>query len=85
MAFPSFWEDLRRAFTSEVAIAAAQTELQSEGSATSKQVRLKEIFVVHKVDWGWWRIEQGTHVELRALGGLYSQLSDLQEKGLTTI
>jgi len=30
-------------------------------------------------------IEQGTHQELRALGGLYSQLSNLQEKGLTTI
>ncbi|WP_413677527.1 ABC transporter ATP-binding protein [Prochlorococcus sp. MIT 0916] len=30
-------------------------------------------------------IEQGTHLELRALGGLYSQLADLQEKGLTTI
>ncbi len=30
-------------------------------------------------------IEQGTHEELRALGGLYSQLSELQEKGLTTI
>ena len=30
-------------------------------------------------------IEQGTHEELRALGGLYSQLSNLQEKGLTTI
>ena len=30
-------------------------------------------------------IEQGTHEELKALGGLYSQLSDLQEKGLTTI
>ncbi len=30
-------------------------------------------------------IEQGTHRELRALGGLYSQLADLQEKGLTTI
>ncbi len=30
-------------------------------------------------------IEQGTHQELRALGGLYSQLSDLQEKGLTTL
>jgi len=30
-------------------------------------------------------IEEGTHKELRALGGLYSQLSDLQEKGLTTI
>ena len=30
-------------------------------------------------------IEQGTHEELRALGGLYSQLADLQEKGLATI
>ncbi|WP_269624481.1 ABC transporter ATP-binding protein [Prochlorococcus marinus] len=30
-------------------------------------------------------IEQGTHEELRSLGGLYSQLSELQEKGLTTI
>ena len=30
-------------------------------------------------------IEQGTHEELRALGGLYSQLSELQEKGLATI
>ena len=30
-------------------------------------------------------IEQGTHEELRALGGLYSQLSDLQEKGLASI
>ena len=30
-------------------------------------------------------IEQGTHEELRALGGLYSQLADLQERGLTTI
>jgi len=30
-------------------------------------------------------IEQGTHQELRTLGGLYSQLADLQEKGLTTI
>ncbi len=30
-------------------------------------------------------IEEGTHEELRALGGLYSQLSELQEKGLTTI
>ena len=29
--------------------------------------------------------EQITHEELRALGGLYSQLSELQEKGLTTI
>ena len=30
-------------------------------------------------------IEQGTHEELRDLGGLYSQLSEMQEKGLTTI
>ncbi len=30
-------------------------------------------------------IEQGTHKELRALGGLYAQLADLQEKGLTAI
>ncbi len=30
-------------------------------------------------------IEEGTHDELRSLGGLYSQLSDLQEKGLSTI
>ena len=30
-------------------------------------------------------IEQGNHKELRALGGLYSQLANLQEKGLTTI
>tara|TARA_B100000965_G_scaffold236625_1_gene198273 strand:+ start:146 stop:1942 length:1797 start_codon:yes stop_codon:yes gene_type:complete len=30
-------------------------------------------------------IEQGSHSELRSLGGLYSQLADLQEKGLTTI
>ncbi len=30
-------------------------------------------------------IEQGSHEELRALGGLYSQLSELQEKGLATI
>ena len=30
-------------------------------------------------------IEQGTHEELRDLGGLYSQLSELLEKGLTTI
>ncbi len=30
-------------------------------------------------------IEQGSHKELRALGGLYSQLADLQEKGLTKI
>ena len=30
-------------------------------------------------------IEEGTHEELRALGGLYSQLAELQEKGLATI
>ena len=30
-------------------------------------------------------IEQGSHKELRNLGGLYSQLAELQEKGLTTI
>ena len=30
-------------------------------------------------------VEQGNHEELRALGGLYSQLSDLQEKGLASI
>ncbi len=30
-------------------------------------------------------IEQGSHKELRELGGLYSQLADLQEKGLTSI
>ncbi len=30
-------------------------------------------------------IEEGSHKELRDLGGLYSQLADLQEKGLTTI
>jgi len=30
-------------------------------------------------------IEQGTHEELRALGGLYAQLANLQEKGLATI
>jgi len=30
-------------------------------------------------------IEEGSHKELRALGGLYSQLADLQEKGLSTI
>ncbi len=30
-------------------------------------------------------IEEGSHKELRALGGLYSQLADLQEKGLTKI
>lgn len=30
-------------------------------------------------------IEEGTHQELRSLGGLYSQLANLQEKGLTKI
>ena len=30
-------------------------------------------------------IEEGTHQELRALGGLYSQLADLQERGLTKL
>jgi ATP-binding cassette subfamily B multidrug efflux pump len=30
-------------------------------------------------------IEEGTHEELKALGGLYSQLAELQEKGLATI
>ena len=30
-------------------------------------------------------IEEGTHQELRSLGGLYSQLADLQERGLTKI
>ncbi len=30
-------------------------------------------------------IEEGTHEELRKLGGLYSQLADLQERGLTAI
>ncbi len=30
-------------------------------------------------------IEQGTHQELRALGGLYSQLADLQERGLAKL
>ena len=30
-------------------------------------------------------VEEGTHEELRSLGGLYSQLAELQEKGLATI
>ena len=30
-------------------------------------------------------IEQGTHLELRARGGLYAQLADLQEKGLARL
>ena len=30
-------------------------------------------------------IEQGTHQELRDLGGLYSQLADLQERGLAKV
>jgi ATP-binding cassette subfamily B protein len=30
-------------------------------------------------------IEQGTHVELRAQGGLYAQLADLQERGLAKL
>ncbi|MFM7087081.1 MAG: ABC transporter ATP-binding protein [Cyanobium sp.] len=30
-------------------------------------------------------IEQGTHQQLRAAGGLYAQLADLQEKGLATL
>ena len=30
-------------------------------------------------------IEQGTHLELRAKGGLYSQLAELQEKGLAKL
>ena len=30
-------------------------------------------------------IEQGTHRELRAHGGLYAQLADLQEKGLARL
>ena len=30
-------------------------------------------------------IEQGTHVELRARGGLYAQLAELQEKGLARL
>jgi ATP-binding cassette subfamily B protein len=30
-------------------------------------------------------IEQGTHRQLRAAGGLYAELADLQEKGLATL
>jgi ATP-binding cassette subfamily B protein len=30
-------------------------------------------------------VEQGTHQELRAAGGLYAQLADLQEKGLAML
>ena len=30
-------------------------------------------------------IEQGTHQELRNLGGLYAQLADLQERGLAKL
>ena len=30
-------------------------------------------------------IEQGTHLELRARGGLYAQLAELQEKGLARL
>ena len=30
-------------------------------------------------------IEQGTHTQLRAAGGLYAELADLQEKGLATL
>ena len=30
-------------------------------------------------------IEQGTHEELRRLGGLYAQLADLQERGLAKL
>ena len=30
-------------------------------------------------------IEQGTHKQLRAAGGLYAELADLQEKGLATL
>jgi ATP-binding cassette subfamily B protein len=30
-------------------------------------------------------IEQGTHHQLRAAGGLYAQLAALQEKGLATL
>jgi ATP-binding cassette subfamily B protein len=30
-------------------------------------------------------VEQGTHRELRAAGGLYAQLAELQEKGLASL
>jgi ATP-binding cassette subfamily B multidrug efflux pump len=30
-------------------------------------------------------IEQGTHQQLRATGGLYARLAELQEKGLATL
>jgi len=30
-------------------------------------------------------IEQGSHLELRARGGLYAQLADLQERGLARL
>ena len=30
-------------------------------------------------------IEQGTHLELRALGGLYAELAELQERGLAKL
>ena len=51
MALPGFWEDLRKALTLEVAMAAAETELQTEASVAYKYVRLKELCSLHKVDW----------------------------------
>jgi len=30
-------------------------------------------------------VEQGTHRQLRAAGGLYAQLADLQERGLARL
>ena len=30
-------------------------------------------------------VEQGSHQELRRLGGLYAQLAELQERGLATL
>jgi ATP-binding cassette subfamily B protein len=30
-------------------------------------------------------VEQGNHRQLRAAGGLYAQLADLQEKGLASL